>query len=135
MKDPMNLVTRPVAELQGPALDWAVASATRAWEAAHPSTVFRGVSNGTRTFGCVVLIPRNPFDDPQEFCPSTKWEYGGRLIEKYSLEFEQIATGTWRAETTSRHSGFGPTHLIAACRAIVASVLGDTVQVPEELTL
>jgi hypothetical protein len=28
----------------------------------------------------------------------------------------------------------GPTYLVAACRAIVASVLGETVPVPEELT-
>ncbi|MNN97528.1 hypothetical protein D3C81_2167110 [compost metagenome] len=29
---------------------------------------------------------------------------------------------------------FGPTHLIAACRAIVAAHLGEVVSVPAELT-
>ena len=172
----MNLVPRQTAELEGPALDWAVAHATKAWEWAHEwfptmtlDATFRGVSDDTETYGCVVLLPRNPMrQDFQEFCPAREWAYGGRLIEKYGVSVlrcdddygvdskgfcNNVRIPVWAA-VTGQHTScsstehqthdemyqvdvdgvvYGPTALIAACRAIVAMHFGTTMQIPEGL--
>ena len=71
---------------------------------------------------------------------STDWSQGGPIIE-----MEQISTcwgGTiWVAtrfnkkyEGTWYGHQYGPTPLIAAMRCYVASKLGDTVEIPKELT-
>lgn len=70
--------------------------------------------------------------------PSTDWSHGGPLIEKYKLDIGapmENQNGPWNAATEWAHPhGYkGDTPLIAACRAIVASKLGDTVSVPKEL--
>ncbi|QLG96676.1 DUF2591 family protein (plasmid) [Pseudomonas yamanorum] len=70
--------------------------------------------------------------------PSGNWEEGGPLIEKHSvcLVAPALGAGWWSAYrwvSGDRDLLDGPTPLIAACRAIVASVLGDTVSVPKEL--
>ncbi len=127
------------AEFTGPALDWAVAHATKAWEWAHEwhptmtlDPTFRGVSDNAPG-GAISLIPRNPMrQDSQPFTPSTDWAQGGRLIEKHVTALNQSGTESWWAHAED-HLGQGPTPLIAACRAIVASVLGDTIRVPKEL--
>jgi hypothetical protein len=76
-----------------------------------------------------------------DYC--TKWEKGGPLIEKYRISFVTIGTGPEDDEgnepivalTSALHykACEGKTHLIAACRAIVATALGDTVSIPAEL--
>lgn len=105
-------------DLAGAALDWAVAKAEGveiSLSGAHPHAVVDG-----RLVGY--------------YAPSTKWNQGGPLIEKYAVEFEWITDATIRAEVPAcASSGYGNRHLTAACRAIVASVLGDTVSVPKEL--
>ena len=73
----------------------------------------------------------------QYFKPSTNWYQGGKLIEKYSItiikckkdDFWQAAINTtctmdW---PEGEYYAEGPTPLIAAMRAIVVSVYGDTV--------
>jgi len=113
------------AELTGPALDWAVASAEGAvW------AVWRFKerhANGEMNY-------------------STSWQEGGPIIEREQLTLDltssQYDSATdscikldlpqwWSSKggTTSR----GPTPLIAALRCYVASQLGDEVDVPEEL--
>ena len=130
------------AEIIGPALDWAVANATEAWEFAHewfPTMTldprFIGISN-VAVDGCVWLEPRNPFrQDPQPFRPSTDWGQGGPLFDKYDLwlsEDEGACVASCPPHT-GRFVVDGGTNLIAACRAIVAAKLGDVVQVPKEL--
>lgn len=138
----MNLVTRQTAELQGTALNWAMAYATHA------------VPIGT-TFDFpkaegpweTVTIERLHINN-YEYSPTTDWKQCGPLIEKYKISVwerchtEPLNTGwsaiadirTW-GETSNidRDESHGPTALIAACRAIVAAELGDTVQIPEEL--
>lgn len=68
------------------------------------------------------------------YCPSTDGAYCGPLIERYRVSIiysdEVCDPCAWTDSTTAWH---GPTPLIAACRAIVASVLGETVSVPKEL--
>jgi hypothetical protein len=70
------------------------------------------------------------------FKPSTDWAFGGPIIEREGINI--IQSGSWLAEMDADHSGAvisaeGPTPLIAAMRCYVASVLGDTVDIPEEL--
>ena len=139
------------SELIGPALDWAVANATKAWEFAHewfPTMTldprFMGIRN-VAVDGCVWLEPHNPFrQDPQPFRPSTDWAQGGTLADKYNVDFNtqgvegdgsQLIEAVvqdfksmqwWMAE--------GDTRLQSMCRAIVLSKLGDVVKVPACLT-
>lgn len=70
---------------------------------------------------------------------STDWSRGGPLIEEYKVCLVEM-DGEWFAafapgEMLSEWSdlGDGPTALVAACRAIVRSKLGETVSVPAEL--
>ncbi|HDQ4610610.1 TPA: DUF2591 family protein [Pseudomonas aeruginosa] len=108
-------------DLEGPALDWAVAVIEGYDLMKHP---FR------RAF-----IPNFGYCD---YSPSTNWNFGGPLIEKYKLDIgapmENIP-GPWNANTEWGHpmGTPGPTALIAACRAIVREWLGEIVSVPAEL--
>ena len=128
------------AELVGPALDWAVANATEAWEFAHewfPTMTldprFIGIRN-VAVDGCVWLEPRNPLrQDPQPFRPSTDWTQGGPLIEQFGLDLWKHE-GKFYAFHTRQHNKYcADTVLVATCSAIVAAKLGDVVQVPAEL--
>lgn len=102
-------------DLEGPALDWAVAKAD-GWD--FSKEYYR------------IMV--------QVYCPSTDWSQGGPLIEKYKLDLgapmENIP-GPWNANTEWGHpmGTPGPTALIAACRAIVRAKLGETINVPAEL--
>ena len=75
---------------------------------------------------------------------SSLWSCGGPIVERECIA--TYASGAcsvppknpdyWVAEilaTDGMFTQFGPTPLIAACRCYVASKLGDTVDVPEEL--
>ena len=147
----MNLVTRPVAELEGPALDWAVAQVEGLPAAVYPAPPHYVYIDAAGN-GC------GPYH------PSHNWCQGGPLIEKHGIAMRQDKNNVWYAmKSTALGSGeraqwvefsyrggerYGPasyevrprrqrfkgeTALIAACRAIVASQLGATVQIPEEL--
>jgi Protein of unknown function (DUF2591) len=93
------------SDLQGAALDWAVAKCegkeVKAW-AVH------------RRLG------RCDY--------STNWAQGGPIIEREGIA---LIPG-WTAERPG-FSADGPTPLIAAMRCYVASCLGDEVEIPEEL--
>ena len=147
------------SELNGAALDWAVAIAVEAWTFAHSyfptmthDPTFSGVEARNYPRGefaslipTCVLVPNNPFrQDPQPFCPSTDWGHGGPLIERFSVTIGKRTDcppgpKQWDAfiDTkfcdTANYANFGHAPLIAACRAIVAAKLGDEVDVPEEL--
>ncbi|MBD1590232.1 phage protein NinX family protein [Pseudomonas typographi] len=117
-------------DLEGAALDWAVAKATNAPELKISA---RG------TVICTYEIPEGSCWT-SFYEPSTDWSQGGPLIEKYGVSLDCIAPlNSWEAFVwggPSACNGFiaeAETPLIAACRAIVASVLGDTVSVPREL--
>ena len=135
-----------VSDLSGSALDWAVAHATKAWEWAHEwfptmtlDPTFLGVSDNAPG-GSVSLIPRNPMrQDSQPFTPSTDWAQGGRLIEKHQIEINWDGVDGKALWWNAAHQDIaqfqmGDTPLIAACRAIVAAKLGESVDVPEYLT-
>lgn len=96
------------SELTGAALDWAVAKCEGYW---------------------LDLVPEG------EYTPSSNWSQGGPIIEREKIN-TSIYTGLmkWMAtKNVGETIETGDTCLIAAMRCYVASKLGDTVDVPEEL--
>lgn len=128
----MSMIEVKTAELSGAALDWAIGNICASGERRlYPDGVFWRIG---------------PFGN--FWNPSADWSQGGPLIEKYMRELS-LAIAPYRdffeATNTDAADGFstpgnvpaiysyGSTPLIAACRAIVAARLGDTVRVPAEL--
>ena len=114
------------SELQGPALDWAVA---QAW------------------YGCEYDMSIPLFADGLIFQPSVLWQHGGPIIERERIDVTWSGT-QWVAMWWADNSGMaknpaqrfthnrqkaGPTPLTAAMRAYVASKMGEEVNVPAEL--
>ena len=100
------------SELQGAALDWAVAKCS-----------------GTTM---MAFFTRN------EYAPSTDWEQGGPIIEREEIAVTPYATSGagWFAKLPTPTGGVlrsGPTPLIAAMRCYVTSKLSDEVEMPEGL--
>jgi hypothetical protein len=125
MKETNNSIDVTVNALEGVALDWTVAKACGIEIYRH--------TGGMISEGEVVLMLA---DHSAVFAPSANWSHGGPLMEKHKL-----CTG-WMGDEpiafTRNHKysdgvEVAPTVLIAACRAIVASVLGPVVSVPKEL--
>ena len=122
-------------DLIGAALDWAVAKCeghkpvfTRHWVTpSHPEDPRR------------VCVPAPSWVQPFE--PSTNWAQGGPIIDKEAHNLFKHNGGTeWCCACNVPRDGYtaivtadGPTPLIAAMRCYVASKLGPTVEVPEEL--
>ena len=73
------------------------------------------------------------------YSPTTNWAQGGPIIERERISIRpDVSTPNFRAFVIRppegmSHRYIGPTPLIAAMRAYVASKLGDEVDVPEEL--
>ena len=105
------------AELTGAALDWAVCKAKGQYQC--PVDEYTEVWMASRRY-------------------STDWAQGGPIIEREEMSVEHCNTDTsdspWSACSAGGKYHFGPTPLIAAMRCYVASVLGDTVDIPEGLT-
>ena len=96
------------SELQGAALDWAVAR-------------LECFDNG---------------DWMPDYC--TDWAAGGPIIEVEKITVMALEDGGWTASVgelwVAEEGGIcGPTPLIAAMRCYVASKLGSTVEIPKEL--
>jgi hypothetical protein len=136
------------SELQGAALDWAVAKCKGLEPHIEPDF------DGTH----ILVGSQIPYD----YFPSTNWSQGGPIIEREGIT-TAFCSGDlgeprtyWIAtiEQQSWDYGYGPYHeqdedkslciskpnvtkgttpLIAAMRCYVASKLGDTVEIPEEL--
>lgn len=127
----MSTVEVKTTDLIGPALDWSVAQvegiktimlSPRKDEARKPFALF----------GSLALSVGG--DDQSSYAPSTCWHCGGPLLHEYAAEFEWITDATIKAFTMIDSGvGFGGTHLVALCRAIVQAKLGETVQIPAEL--
>ena len=107
-----------VSDLTGAALDHAVAVAE----------------------GCVYGLPGTI----HAFSPSTKWSQGGPIIEREKVVLSYglgIRSNLWFAEKYQCYAAgrntasqqYGPTPLIAAMRCYVASRLGNTVEIPDEI--
>lgn len=118
------------SELEGAALDWAVAKAIG--ETNHIESRWYDDENGAAKMA--VWCSR-------QF--SYDWAQGGPLIEEYGVKLDppRFEGSSFLAGISEAGSGWserfemigGSTALIAAMRAIVAAELGETVDVPEEL--
>ena len=100
------------AELTGAALDWAVAV-------------------------CEHNVGWAPEGEDRDYY-STNWAQGGPIIAREKIRIDTTWNGEdghWSARIDSVGGWWlGETPLIAAMRCLVASKLGDTVEVPKELT-
>lgn len=106
------------SELTGAALDWAVAKCE---------------GFGFDYLEPIKFIAAHLHDD---FNFSTDWAQGGPIIERECIELAMYSD-EWMGvihmdDGSIEHKADKP--LIAAMRCYVASKLGDTVEIPEELT-
>ena len=118
----MEYETMNTNELTGAALDWAVAKC-----------------EGLLAFGYRTDGERFAVEDSdgniEGFMPSTDWAQGGPIIERECITLRCYTDALWDASIGRLDCVYdGPTPLIAAMRCYVAFKLGDTVEVPEELT-
>lgn len=119
------------SELSGSNLEWAVAVAVGAHCQETGSSDLRTGKNWV-----VSGFRSMRWDD---WTPSTDWSQGGPLIERFGLCFDNAGkhgfsvVKDWHCGEPIAFYPPGITHLIAACRAIVAAKLGDEVDVPERL--
>jgi hypothetical protein len=115
------------SELQGEALDWAVAKCEFPEPDYEPQD-------------WLVYITEDCMDDGWVFKPSTDWAQGGPIIERERLKIVYFASSQEWNVSKLRYRGLcephdikGPSLLVAAMRCYVASKLGDEVEIPEEL--
>jgi hypothetical protein len=108
-------------ELSGAALDWAVAKC----EGRQEPEVVNNFAVAWYTW------PNTHY--------STDWAQGGPIIEREGIFCKPTINKGWRSYQRDPFSNgicnsqYGPTPLISAMRCYVASKLGDTVHIPEEL--
>ena len=115
------------SELTRSALDWAVAQC---------EGLEHYIDDG------LVCLKGQPFDTHWRYwTPSDEWAQGGPIIEREGINLDNYAKNPqWSAWTPApeRESGeaqaYGTTPLIAAMRCYVASVMGNDIEVPNELT-
>ncbi|ELX9578598.1 DUF2591 family protein [Escherichia coli] len=115
------------AELSGVQLDYAVAMAVD-----HPVEVIHGEV-------CSMNEDGNEWVPYAYFKPSTDWGQCGVLIEQHDMNVSAPFFGceAWANIQTGSFAGArswkGATCQEAICRAVVASKLGDEVDIPDEL--
>ena len=110
--------------LNGIALDWAVARVEELSPFDH-----RKISDD-----CIITLDNG---DIEKFTPSTDWAQAGPIIERELITLDynplKFEGRPWIATLPSGVEEQGATPLIAAMRAYVSSVLGDEVDIPEDL--
>ena len=108
-------------ELNGAALDWAVAEAEGDVRLQYDSREGLIINNVLGWF---------------PYRPSAAWQQGGPIIEREGISVWLFDDVTWKAEKPLLGVDCvyeAPTPLIAAMRCYVASELGHEVEVPNEL--
>lgn len=112
------------SELQGAALDWAVAKCE------GKGIEFDDPKDPWLTLDGIAYQPLH------SYTPSKDWAQGGPIIEREYILGPWLE-GRWKAGAMSNDGTEyiceGPTPLIAAMRCYVASQLGDEIEIPEEL--
>ena len=109
------------SELQGPALNWAVATVE-----GYKYVTFQQL-------GRMQVFVSNKKHECYDFDPTENWAQGGPIIERERIELKDDGGTDWLASHNNDTVQFGPTPLIAAMRCFCASRLGDEVELPEEL--
>ena len=115
-----------VSELIGAALDWAVAKVEGGTDPWHDT-----IATWWITLDYKDRALRKGW--AQSFCPSTDWAHGGPILDKMFAEYQ---FGYEDGEYFVGNPGlylYGPTSLVAAMRCLVASELGNEIEVPDEL--
>ena len=117
--------TIKTSDLTGAALDWAVAKCENYTATIKPAEV-------------VYTHPDGTWHHNGNWKPSTNWAQGGPIIDREKINLAKGRHTEWEARELNDRGivwfyHTGPTPLIAAMRCYVASKLGDTVEVPEEL--
>lgn len=131
-------------DLTGVALDWAVAKSVGAYKG-----LVKPYKNSDTEESALIFPNAGHCEWMQgEYHPSTDWAQGGPLIDQYKIDLywhheyqlDDETRPMWEACCENAQVVFaddydpiGETALIAACRAIVAAELGDSVDVPDEL--
>lgn len=111
------------SELQGAALDWAVAKC----EPDDTLAIYFDEDTGEP-------LCHDDWESNQEYKPSTDWAQGGAIIEREEISIVRVSSALWDAHMSNvNFFESGATPLIAAMRCYVASKLGDEVDVPKEL--
>lgn len=112
-----------VAELEGAQLDWAVARALG-------YTAMFCLDEGKP----ICCVEESDFDglddwvgDGWAFTPSVYWNVGGPIIEREQINLTSHSDGWSAGFAQFQH---GPTPLIAAMRAFVASKFGEEIDLP-----
>ncbi|QDX29524.1 phage protein NinX family protein [Dickeya poaceiphila] len=129
------------SELSGAALDWAVATADGHEIKYDPMDFGIGANGGYWIWGDELSDPKLKIGsfDKMGYSPSTHWKECAPLIEKYGIWLSDDEDENRLTHIASIHPHVdnaiqrGETQLIAICRAVVASVLGEEVEVPQEL--
>jgi hypothetical protein len=121
------------SELTGTALDWAVSKAD------NPPGKEGSMEWWERDSEMYLFDPLNE----RRYSPSTDWLQGGPIIERERIEIKRGNPLYFPKDTVEidnyyellwlADKHYGPTPLIAAMRAYVASKLGNEVEIPEEL--
>lgn len=121
-----------VSDLEGAELDYWVAKASAANNLGSEPKII-----GDRCYLCMGEIGH-------VYSPSTEWNYGGPIIEREYIGLRVLIgsggkppswVSEWRARILIKdHLPYqsGPTPLIAAMRAYVASKFGDTIEVEDD---
>lgn len=126
-----DLIEVRVSNLLGAPLDWAVAQV----EGIETSWRYGRELVKVHDRGGIKLIE----SIRSIYSPSSDWSQGGPLIEKH---LGSIHHNPHLEDSSCRYSAgpagagiwlYGPTALVAFCRTLVLTKLGDTVQVPKEL--
>ncbi len=123
-----DLIEVKTADLAGEALAWAVGKAEGLDVRLAPPIYGNPWRVFARYTGEVTI--RDARYNPHE-----SWAVGGPLLPKHRIGFGLYPNAYFACTGVNDDAGeaSGPTHLVAACLAIVAAKLGDTVQVPKEL--
>lgn len=114
------------SELQGAALDWAVAKCE-----GYPMGIWYDEEE----------LPMIRDDEVPEWKPSINWAQGGPIIEREGIAIDCTRwddrvdgwVATLPMTDEAKYEEPSPTPLVAAMRCYVASQLGDEVDVPDEL--
>lgn len=113
------------AELTGEALNWAVGKADG-----------RALQIQPAQYG----IPARVFEEAPSglvrYRPIVEWMQCGPLLEKYAIGLCGDSSEAWRAYTVPEdveYRGVSPDMRTAICRAVVSTVSGPAVDVPEAL--